>query len=269
MTTTIAVPVRERPIPFSGAMIRALAEGRKTQTRRLVKASPGEQARWLTPERLLEVPMMEIAYVGDALGAQMAHPMGGPGGWVRCRYGKPGDRLWVREMWGLEALGGFGERNGVGEWSYEIQYAADGDTKEVMHRGHHSEDPYVRLYDTQRGDHRPSIHMPRWASRFLLEVVSVRVERLQLITDADAIAEGARELRDLPVPSPHPYGLDLFWTMEDPADNRTCLGSPRWAFANYLNKLHGGENWNVKRGHTPIWDQNPWVWVVEFKRITE
>ena len=98
--------------------------------------------------------------------------------------------------------------------------------------------------------------MRRWMSRITLEVTGVRVERVQEISEADAKAEGARYLPDLPL---GPYtGKDVpRWSMEDPTDTDEALGGPRWAFANLWKKINGAESWAA----------NPWVWVVEFKRV--
>lgn len=107
----------------------------------------------------------------------------------KCRVG---DRLWVRESFSIEALGG-GSIGGIGEWSYQIDYRAGG-MRELTFAGDFKDDPYLKSYDTQRGDWRPSIHMPRWASRLTLIVEGVKVEPLQAISDADAAAEGAHVL---------------------------------------------------------------------------
>jgi len=166
--------MKERPILFSGPMVRAILEGRKTQTRRIVK-----------PQPLRDRGVMAF---NDG-----EHPQ------MRCPYGKPGDRLWVRETWCPDVE------------PYTFRYKADGD------------EPLERW--------RPSIHIPRWASRITLEVVSVRVERLQNISEDDALAEG----------------ITLVERGTSPVDQ--------------FNKL-----WESING-PGSWEANPWVWVVEFKRI--
>jgi hypothetical protein len=105
--------------------------------------------------------------------------------------------------------------------------------------------------------------MPRWASRITLEITDVRVERLQDISEEDAIAEGAQRFPDLP--GKNPWGQDDRWSMEQPNSVDDCLGSARSAFGNYFCKLAG----NAPKGiHDPRpWDANPWVWVIKFKRI--
>lgn len=131
-----------------------------------------------------------------------------------CSYGRPGDRLWVRETHSF--VPDSEEPAGCSQ----VLYAASG------------EGPY--------GKWRPSIHMPRWASRILLEIVSVRVERLQNISEADAGTEGVQEWARGACAAGNPLGL-------------TNVG--------YFSKL-----WEQTYG-PESWDANPWVWVVEFKRV--
>jgi hypothetical protein len=194
-------------------MVRAILEGRKTQTRRVVK----------NPERLQ----------GMVRGEEAA--------W--CPYGGAGDRLWVKETWSPHSA------------DKGIRYAVFKDGGQQYEDGVYA--PGLKEYAPGAADHikwKPSIHMPRWASRLTLEVTGVRVERLQDITEADAIAEGA-VFTD--------FGKDRWgnqhpgWTMEPPAaDQVHCLGGARWAFANLINKING----------SGCWDANPYVWVVEFRK---
>lgn len=185
----------ERPILFSGEMVRALLAGRKTQTRRVAK--PRKHTSLLGGS-------WSDSYVLDPGNAQ----------WLMrdCPYGAPGDRLWVREAWRLSVAGGF------------VYYRADREheecTAELAKR-----DPSLAW--------RPSIHMPRWASRLTLEVVSIRVERLQDISEADAIAEGV--------------AVPMTCDVEHTARN---------AFRSLWERINGPGSW----------DANPWVWVVEFRR---
>lgn len=147
----------ERPILFSGPMVRAILAGRKTQTRRVVK---GTALEWLEPGPFTPE---YVAHSDNAL----------------CPYGVPGDRLWVRETW-------------TGTWCDKIMhlaYAADGAEREieipiVPH------DAVLPKSTVKIGNFAPSIHMPRWASRITLEITGVRVERLQDISEADAECEG-------------------------------------------------------------------------------
>lgn len=210
---TTASAVKERPIIFSGPMVRAILEGRKTQTRRVIKnVPPGD------------TPVTEMYFSGRV-----------------SPYGVVGDRLWVRESWSLEACG---------DPYYEITYRADRAHREVRAETDEQNDLLTKLYDTQRGEWRPSIHMPRWASRILLEVVSVRVERLQDVTEEDAKAEGVEQFlgSNYWKGEPHP--------VKGHPKSRLCA---RDAFADLWNGINAARDYG--------WDVNPWVWVVEFRRI--
>jgi hypothetical protein len=206
--------VADRPILFSAPMVRALLAGTKTQTRRVLKAVPppgaqrvirpfrDERLQWAaTDPHDMEQGQLVL---GDA---------------PRCPYGAPGDRLWVRETWAYHLHAQASSREADGPFVF----AADG--KPALH---------VRLCEHWR----PSIHMPRTASRITLEVTGVRVERLQSISVRDAIAEGAT-----PLPP-------------DPVCAQVC---PEDYVAGYRSL------WESING-TGSWDANPWVWVVEFRR---
>lgn len=195
--------MKERPVLFSGPMVRAILAGSKTQTRRPVK---GWALEWLQPG------MFEPDYV--ALPSNAA-----------CPYGYAGDRLWVRETWA--AFDADWRHPGKpadlrdGPWP-NVAYAADG--------------------DFPLGAGRPSIHMPRWACRLELEVTRVRVDRLQAINASDAIAEGV---------GLNPSAANVSMTM---ADGESV---PRVMFRALWEQINGAG----------AWDANPWVWVIEFKRI--
>lgn len=217
--------VKERPIIFSAAMVRAILEGRKTQTRRIIKPARNKYGvgalEWLdtglTPEF--------VASAENAL----------------CPYGQPGDRLWVRESWQkVEAYDGHG-----------ICYRADDKILAMDWQGEEPNDalpnlivPHRELIDIPDVEMpwRPSIHMPRWASRITLEIVSVRVERLQDISREDVNAEGTA------------------WG--GPPGYTSCHGLPpeKWP------AFHFGCLWRSINGKDS-WDANPWVWVIEFKRV--
>ena len=194
--------MKERPILFSAPMVRALLAGTKTQTRRVFKLPRG--CSWY-----------------EALGGEAAGQVQddeGPGWWhveeQRCPYGEPGDRLWVRETWAPRTLGAWTEM----EKLMKPLYRADEDRPE-----------WKRIW-------RPSIHMPRWASRITLEITGVRVERLQDISEADAVAEGVKNSLHLPGGrSAKENFAHLWWT------------------------INGEESWEA----------DPWVWVLEFKRLGE
>lgn len=170
---------KERPILFSGPMVRAILDGRKTQTRRVVNPQPSE--KHIIPER--DSYIMDPVIVGDGHNAfaEFRYTMGEVEH-CKCPYGRPGDRLWVRET--LKA-----SRNSRGEDPI-ARYAVDTQMVECP-----EDQPALVLnmrfarWQWQR-DILPSIHMPRWASRITLEVEAVRVERLQDISNADCFAEG-------------------------------------------------------------------------------
>lgn len=204
--------MRERGILFSGPMVKAILAGAKTVTRRTVKAAPGRQSTFLTPELLNASPRAELASVEEGIGAQFEHPRGGPLTWVRCPYGSVGDRLWVRET--------FAEHEVDDVQGTRAFYRADHADGECQVR------PGMFLKWT------PGIHMPRVVSRITLEIVSVRVERLHAIDDADARREGVAL-----------------------AGRTTNLG-PREDFAAL---------WDAINGERAPWTSNPWVWRVEFK----
>lgn len=206
--------MKERPILFSAPMVRAILDGRKTQTRRIIKNQP-------TPANGRN--KFDFSSCADDEGENLYWT--NKGFWHgRCPYGKPGDRLWVREAFSYHEIPP-GEpyfypvdrlRECV-DHDYGFHYWADG--------------------NPEFGDwskKKPSIHMPRSASRILLEITGVRVERLQDISEDDAIAEGAMPLNKYrnKFELPHQSGFHNLW------ESLSGPGS---------------------------WDLNPWVWVVEFK----
>lgn len=171
-----------------------------------------------------------------------------------CPYGKPGDRLWVRETWSDVNLQG----------APGIAYRADGDVRDLMEDASFLDEGGAFNYDDPRskpyhfacwsedllggkeGRWRPSIHIPRWASRILLEITAVRVERLQDISEDQAKAEGVRLYTD------HDE-LGEWWHVDG---IETYSADPRKSFELLWSSV-GGD-----------WVANPWVWVVEFKRVT-
>ena len=210
----------DRPILFSAPMVQAILDGRKTQTRRAVKPQPAGEIRRGEPDinHWIDTKYWERQNQKENRGI-------GTRGFA-CTYGQPGDRLWVRETWmdlqgtGIEIVTGSRER-----------YAYGADTP----RGSYGDDQR-KCYGLKW---RPSIHMPRAASRITLEITSVRVERLQDISEADAQAEGVTDDGSLVT--------DL-----DGKDRGGTIA----AYATL---------WEVING-VGSWDDNPWVWVVSFKR---
>jgi len=202
--------MKERPIIFSADMVRAILEGRKTQTRRVVKGLGSK----LGDEYMTELSNGELVETVTL-----------------CPYGQPGDRLWVRETWRPCQTPTHGD-------SMCVEFAAS----DYCMAGH--------LTTLNRTSWKPSIHMPRWASRIALEIVNLRVERVQDVSDADIEAEGVTVKHDT-VP---PCGC-----IDIPNRGRvysTALG----CFAKLWDSI------NAKRGYD--WSSNPWVWVIEFKQVT-
>lgn len=201
---------RERPILFSAPMIRAILAGTKSQTRRVVKPQPQPNGgAGLHPVAPYQNPHGQWAWVLAATG------MGSGGDLFSCPYGKPGDRLWVREST---------EEDCIGSESF-ARYAADGFTS--------------RLAWWYSRKACPSIHMPRWASRIDLEIESVRVERLQDISEADALAEGVNV---------HP---------DHHGKPRDSIYSPVQAYRDLWESINGAGSWAA----------NPWVFVISFRRV--
>lgn len=238
---------KERPILFSGPMVRAILEGRKTVTRREIKP------RMRSADTQFELhqqpdgswrPMHTFdESCMDAQGTE--HP-------IVCPYGQVGDRLWVRESWqdvhpvqvtdGRYTQLGRAGIPGPPEVTSQTIYRADGPYPVVYHTHAHpyrclQPDPKHLPTPAEGGftGWAPSIHMPRWASRILLEITDVRVERLQEITTEQIIAEGlVTSLRE------HDAVCDL-----------------REQWQQLWSGLNGTESWT----------SNPWVWVVEFKQV--
>jgi hypothetical protein len=226
--------VIERPILMSGEMVRALLDGRKAQTRRLMNPQPASVEYWLH---------------GEESDATHGHPImrdeSGKGwascGPFKCRQGKPGDRLWVREAF-IEALG-------------KTWYRASPPKSRE-----HEQDWRVGA-----GRWTPSIHMPRKASRITLEVTSVRVERLQAITAEDIRAEGVQ----LMTTEPNEDGKARAWISvgEKHSMSAYLTGDPKtWSEGVLLRAKFAGL-WDSLNGERASWASSPWVWVVSFKRI--
>lgn len=208
--------IKERPILFSGEMVRAILEGRKTQTRRILKIQP------------LDILPMNIPNQWVALVSRDPNH----GKVLSCRFGQPGDRLWVRESF---------------NWSSDEELSPNENHKYCPERNSYSAKNVVWRADGQEWNPnhsewghtlwKPSIHMPRWASRILLEITNIRAERVQDITEQDATFEGV-------TPSPTYRG-------SVPGEEH------RFAFRDVFMQI------NDKTGE--LWQSNPWVWVIEFK----
>jgi hypothetical protein len=232
--------VKERPILFSAPMVRAILAGRKTQTRRPLKYQP------IDVRRVFMKPEINMSYVENAHGVEIPH--------CPCPYGKSGDRLWVRENYWIATNYSYGT-DPCGEpiktpppsqlRGNPIHFDADGNPPNCANstygpnglRGGHfaAPDPYAIWHK------HPSIHMPRWASRINLEITGVRVERLQDISEDDAQAEGIV------------YCGNGSFDGGGPAMGPTASH----AYMRLWNSINGQRSWEA----------NPWVWVIEFKRV--
>lgn len=217
--------MKERPILFNAPMVRALLDGSKTQTRRVVKPQPSFFGSMTNPNQPFKT-----------LDAGLHCP-------IRCPYGQPGDRLWVRESFDIiegqtpDYVIGVDYRASHPECSPTVtgtveRFQAGRDTWQWRMKDIHG----MRKW-------KPSIHMPRTASRITLEITGVRVERLQDISEADARAEGARSM--------------------DVVSGRETL-DPNARQGSYV--AHYKHIWQEING-PGSWGANPWVWVIEFKRV--
>lgn len=219
----------DRGIIFTAPMVRALLDGRKTQTRRLLNPQPADTSA--NGKNVVQV----ADYCTGAPEHGKAYYWRVNGCWNSSDPFKlphaVGDRLYVRETWRPHYLGD-------GIWDIDVSYPADGSRRTVKD-GEFGEGDWLWPKAADGGD-VPSIHMPRWASRLTLTVTDVRVQRLQAITDEDARAEGCSGCL-----GPNPDFPDEW----DP--------TPREEFEQLWNSLHN------KPGTT--WADNPWIYAVTFE----
>ncbi|HHT0211601.1 TPA: hypothetical protein ACTW3P_001313 [Klebsiella michiganensis] len=231
--------MKERGMIFNAEMVRALLDDRKTQTRRIMKPQPEPCPRgghWW-PSNVFKT-MLHVE-------EEMQNGKGGWGGLVgdACPFGDVGDRIWVREtfqgpLFDYDLMDNYCKDPTPFEKPEFCVYKADGV-------------PAPEFYDADDELHccwRPSIHMPRWASRILLEITGVRVERLSAISEEDAEAEG--------------IDMEALYDSQDCYDciadhNMTGRPTVTGAFKYLWESIYGEEGWK----------SNPWVWVIEFKRI--
>ncbi|CDN59996.1 Phage-related protein [Burkholderia cenocepacia H111] len=225
--------MKERPILFSGPMVRAILEDRKTQTRRIVKLPHNNSLGGCRPTTIGGENGGKTA-AGETVPLQGAIWHVRTGDFRLSPHGQPGDRLWVRETHEVRRIGTETFEGGRPTRRYAgIAYQADDGRAEVDI----DLNTFQALDAKESRGWTPSIHMPRWASRITLEITGVRAERLQSISKADAIAEGmATSLRE----------------------HDACV-----ALRDDYRALWDGLN--AARGHG--WDVNPWVWAIEFRRI--
>ncbi|BBQ68043.1 hypothetical protein [Klebsiella quasipneumoniae] len=207
--------MKERGMIFNSEMVLAILDGRKTQTRRPVK-----------------FPVHDKNLGCELSGNELAGELSA-GNYLNSAFGKPGDRIWVKETFCPVDDTQYGGEKWVdyrGTPRYEASHPAGWDSAPN---------------DAEALKWRPSIHMPRWASRILLEITDVLVERLNAISEEDARAEGIIDGGCLNCGEPEPCGC------ANPEPDATD------AFAYLWQSIYGQENWNA----------NPWVWVISFKRV--
>lgn len=220
--------MKERPILFSAPMVRAILDGTKTQTRRVVKPQPPSHTRDVLTFHHPDPRTHFWAFDGVSL-MDWAYP---------CPHGEVGDRLYVRETW---------------QHSNHPLGPYDDDCL-VFYRADYLDDPHgpdgEKSPEGKYRDWRPSIHMPRAASRITLKVTGVRVERLQAISHDDALAEGVTDFASTLSDEPHPSG-------ESPEQASHRLQWPQRQFRQLWESINGPGSWSANR----------WVWVVEFKRV--
>ncbi|EIX9791183.1 hypothetical protein ML243_003150 [Klebsiella pneumoniae] len=232
----------ERGMIFNGEMVRAILDGRKTQTRRIMKIQPEHSGLGLRRVIDSKNGSDDDKYFwssSDACGLKARSKL------FTCPFGAVGDRIWVRETFScignedghpVDAKGNLCTR----EEAQRI-YRASAIQKPNNYGLWSSPDGF-----DFEGAWTPSIHMPRWASRILLEITEVRVERLREISQADAEAEGVGKLKK------------GFWKNYQPGWTEFQL-TARGSFATLWKSIYGDESWYA----------DPWVWVIEFKRIEE
>jgi len=245
--------MRERPIIFNADMVRAVLDGRKTQTRRIIQ-SPAKNMQ-ANGQKVIDYREPGDKWYGEHVFSMRNHS----GTWcdytkeqflAKCPFGAVGDRLWVRESFyehGRWQGGGYDPEDSYFVSDKQVLYPADG---------------IKRPTERKREDFwrsRPSIHMPRWASRITLEITGVRVERLQDISEIDAKAEGLAEITKdgslfkfgISDRDGYPGTDDRGWPWHE------WERSPISAYSKLWQSIYGADSWQA----------NPWVWVIEFKRV--
>lgn len=223
-----------KPILFNTEMVRAILDGRKDATRRIVKGFIPDDAVW--------------GYTAFT-----------PKGYISCRgYGEkffklpcePGDILYVRETWGIRNM------DDESKMAYIVYRASEDQENEGCREVHLPDEKFEKMYESMaesKPEWHPSIHMPKEAARIWLKVTDVRVERLQSITEEGAIREGAEGEKC------HHINVGAFgWT---DCMNTGWIEPPQVGFMQIWNST-------IKKSDLDRygWDANPWVWVIEFER---
>lgn len=243
--SAVATTVKERPIIFSAPMVKAIIDGRKTQTRRVLKPQPPKG---------FDYPECEDsglwAFVRDRAKRDWHD--------VRCPYGAPGDQLWMRETWGVDSTSAGGSLSNY-RYHIAVKYKCDDPNEaetywEVDAATYRLWEKRFMAEDGNVIQWRSPYHMPRWASRITLEITEVRVERVGSISIDDCVAEGL------------PRGIYRHATKAfHPCDDGTDCQLPDGRVFPF--KAAFGVLWdsiNVKRAP---WELNPWVWALTFRRV--
>lgn len=221
---------KERPILFRPELVRKILDGKKTQTRRPLGLLPFGAPSVITPHELDDG---RFGFFDDEDGTHV------------CKFGRPGDALWVREAFYIDDIhyleGSLGSERPVEIIDEQICYRADGECCQQI--------PECACAEVGKPKWRPSIHMPRWACRLFLEITDVRVERVQDISEADAMAEGMEPWVECYAAHPlKPQSKPRFIGAKHKA---TC----REAFEQAWSATYPGS-----------WERNDWVWVISFRR---
>lgn len=235
---------KERPILFSGPMVRALLDGRKTQTRRVMKVQPPTEEAFRGSSFGLDRAVADGVkmYSQNDYNRLPKHPtdweLTGSVGVARdagfprryrCPYGAVGDRLWVKETWRPTPS--------LHPWDLDVTYRADGALRTIKD-GEFGDRDWTMPKAAATGNVSP-LFMPRWAARLVLEINEVRIERLNDCSEADAMAEGTQEPSLVPI-------IGACWSERD-------------AYAKLWDHINGAGSWAA----------NPWVWAVSFRVLDQ
>lgn len=246
---------KERPILFSGPMVRAILDGRKSQTRRIVKPHKANADGICmvgyedAPEQFAKATWPYCLF-GDGITDENGcdHP-------IPCPYGSAGDRLWVRESFSIiddPASVDPSDPNDDGDverWGVCRKRGRDGERWVVDYK---ADNPQRMMDITGQRKWTPSIHMPRWASRITLEITGVRVELVQDISEIDAMAEGTGRYAYDPI-----VGHQWYPEIGQPKCQSGIAANAKECFQIAWEAINGHESW----------ESNPWVWCVEFRRV--
>ncbi len=213
----------EYPIIFNSDMVKAILEGRKTQTRRPINPQPDEGT------------LVGFSFFSGNDAIEIRDYTKGTSMIIKCPFGKVGNRLWVKETWNITQF----DNHGKLEFP-NIYYRADSSTQLFV------SDVVWKYNRPNNGKWRPSIHMPRWASRITLKITGVNVQRIQEITHKECELEGAND--------------EKWQSWSEDAWN---AGLPPGSHIENI-KEHFENIWNSIYGN---WDSNPWVWVINFEKI--